>query len=60
MYEGLMRTLQPLVLPMNNQNVDLKTPGVTCNHCRKNVTEIFQESGEFCLHCWQERTYPNA
>ena len=59
MDECLMRTPQPLVLCMNNPNVDLEAPSITCNHCRKNVAEIFQESGEFCLCCWQERTYPN-
>ena len=32
---------------------------VTCNHCQTNIAEILQESGEFCLHCWQERTHPN-
>ncbi|HKG87852.1 MAG TPA: hypothetical protein VKA95_05960 [Nitrososphaeraceae archaeon] len=31
-----------------------------CNHCKNNPAEIFQESGEFCLHCWQEITYPNV
>jgi hypothetical protein len=30
-----------------------------CNHCKTNQAEIFQESGEFCLPCWQERTFPN-
>jgi hypothetical protein len=30
-----------------------------CDHCRLNIAEIFQESGEFCLYCWQERTNPN-
>ena len=66
MYEGLMSTSQPLVFPMNAADVDLgselktvASPSLTCNRCRKNVAEIFQESGEFCLHCWQERTYPN-
>jgi hypothetical protein len=33
---------------------------VVCNRCKNNPAEIFQESGEFCLHCWQERTYPNV
>ncbi|MFZ0344776.1 MAG: hypothetical protein WAM27_04720 [Nitrososphaeraceae archaeon] len=33
--------------------------GIICNHCKNKIAEIFQESGEFCLHCWQERTYPN-
>ena len=30
-----------------------------CNHYRSNIIEIFQESGEFCLLRWQEKTYPN-
>jgi hypothetical protein len=62
MYECLMRTLKPLVLPMSNPDVDLgkvTSHNVTCNQCQNNMAEIFQESGEFCLHCWQERTYPN-
>jgi hypothetical protein len=47
---------------MNEQEVNLEpviSPRLVCNSCRINVAEIFQESGEFCLHCWQERTYPN-
>ena len=58
-----MITLQPLVFTMNGSDVDLDlelktvtSPNLICNHCRKNMAEIFQESGEFCLHCWQERT----
>ena len=30
-------------------------------HATRNVNtarEIFQESGDFCLSCWQEKTYP--
>jgi hypothetical protein len=52
---------------MSNTDIDLvltpkivSLPMITCNHCRTNIAEIFQESGEFCLHCWQERTYPNV
>jgi hypothetical protein len=37
---------------------DLGTVTV-CNKCQVNVAEIFQESGEFCLHCWQKITCPN-
>jgi hypothetical protein len=50
------------MIHMNEQEVNLEpviSPGLVCNNCRINVAEIFQESGEFCLHCWQERTYPN-
>lgn len=52
---------------MSNTDVDLEltpkivsSPNITCNYCRINIAEIFQESGEFCLQCWQERTYPNV
>ena len=61
-----MSALQTLVFPMTTPDIDLDlelktviSHSITCNHCQKNVAEIFQESGEFCLHCWQERTYPN-
>jgi hypothetical protein len=62
----MMTSLHPVFL-MSNTDVDLEltskiisSPRITCNHCRTNIAEIFQESGEFCLHCWQERTYPNV
>ena len=61
-YEYLMRSSQHLVIHMNEPDLDLEpviSANIVCNHCRINVAEIFQESGEFCLHCWQERTYPN-
>ena len=63
-----MSTACSLVLLMSNLDVDLElksksttiaSPGIKCNHCKNKIAEIFQESGEFCLHCWQERTYPN-
>jgi hypothetical protein len=31
-----------------------------CNHCKNNLAEIFQESGNYCLYCWQEITCPNV
>jgi hypothetical protein len=62
----MMTSLHPVFL-MNNADVDLEltskivsSPRIICNHCRTSIAEIFQESGEFCLHCWQERTYPNV
>jgi hypothetical protein len=61
-YEYLMKSLHHLIIHMNEQEVNLEPgifPRLVCNNCRINVAEIFQESGEFCLHCWQERTYPN-
>jgi hypothetical protein len=52
---------------MNNTDIDLEltsktisSPRITCNHCQTDIAEIFQESGEFYLHCWQEKTYPNV
>jgi hypothetical protein len=45
-------------------NLDLDdviiSPSVICNHCKDRVAEIFQESGDYCLHCWQEITCPNV
>jgi hypothetical protein len=40
---------------MNNHS-DL----TTCNLCKTNQAEIFQENGDYCLHCWQEITFPNV
>ena len=31
-----------------------------CNLCKTNLAEIFQESGDYCLHCWQEITCPSV
>jgi hypothetical protein len=31
-----------------------------CNHCKTNLAEIFQDTGDYCLHCWQEMTRPNV
>jgi hypothetical protein len=31
-----------------------------CNDCRDRVAEIFQVNGEYCLRCWQEKTYPDV
>jgi hypothetical protein len=30
----------------------------TCNLCKTNYAEIFQENGDYCLHCWQKITCP--
>jgi hypothetical protein len=44
----------------NTEEPDLSTEAPEdCNHCQSNIIEIFQESGGFCLLCWQEKTYPN-
>jgi len=30
-----------------------------CNNCKIKLAKIFQEEGDYCLECWQERTYPH-
>jgi len=29
-----------------------------CNQCNNMPAEIFQENGDYCLDCWQERVHP--
>jgi hypothetical protein len=31
-----------------------------CNDCKYRVAEIFQVNGDYCLQCWQEKTYPDV
>ena len=31
-----------------------------CNRRKPNQAEIFQESGDYCLCCWQDITCPNV
>ncbi len=31
----------------------------SCDSCDDKPAEIFQVEGDYCLDCWQERTYPN-
>jgi hypothetical protein len=47
---------------MSRPDIDLElktvaSTSIKCNHYKNNIAEIFQDSGESCLHCWQERTY---
>jgi len=30
-----------------------------CSICDDKHADIFQEEGDYCLDCWQKRTYPN-
>ena len=30
-----------------------------CNFCNDKSAYIFQVEGEYCLECWQKKTYPN-
>jgi hypothetical protein len=36
----------------------LKNHILLCNSCKIKLAKIFQEEGDYCLECWQERTYP--
>ena len=31
-----------------------------CIDCRHRIADIFQTGGDYCLHCWQEKTYPDV
>jgi hypothetical protein len=31
-----------------------------CNDFKYKEAEIFQVNGDYCLHCWQEKTYPDV
>ena len=56
------KRVQPeqVLLMIDYRNTTSPSASVVCNHCKINPAEIFQESGEFCLCCWQEITYPNV
>jgi hypothetical protein len=30
-----------------------------CDICKIRLAGIFQEDGNYCLECWQERTHPS-
>jgi hypothetical protein len=30
----------------------------SCDICKIRLASIFQEEGNYCLECWQERTHP--
>jgi hypothetical protein len=51
-YNFIKCKARPLHMSRNNHT--------KCNRCKTNQVEIIQESGEFYLNCWQERTYPNV
>jgi hypothetical protein len=31
-----------------------------CQYCCIRLAEIFQVTGNYCIECWQELTYPNV
>lgn len=32
---------------------------IMCQKCGKQVAEVFQVTGDFCLQCWQDETHPD-
>ena len=30
-----------------------------CDSCGVNQVDIYQDEGNYCVDCWQNRTYPN-
>jgi hypothetical protein len=49
-----------LLLMTSYPNANATSVTAVCNHCKTNLAEIFQESGDYCLYCWQEITCPNV
>jgi len=35
------------------------SPVSACQKCKKEVAEVFQVTGDFCLQCWQDETHPD-
>jgi hypothetical protein len=33
---------------------------LSCGSCYEKKAEIFQVTGNYCLHCWQEETHPDV
>ncbi|MFY9797967.1 MAG: hypothetical protein WCC17_21095 [Candidatus Nitrosopolaris sp.] len=31
----------------------------SCDICKIRLASIFQQEGNYCLECWQERTHPS-
>ena len=45
-------------VPVTKPDDHLKNHILLCNSCKIKLAKIFQEEGDYCLECWQERTYP--
>jgi hypothetical protein len=33
---------------------------LSCEQCSEKKAEIFQVTGNYCLHCWQRETHPDV
>jgi hypothetical protein len=53
------RVYSKVVIPMTSSDPSsIVSPSIICQHCKATMAEIFQESGDYCLNCWQEKTCP--
>ncbi len=58
----LFRSVNVMISPSSCttcENEDSDISGSICNVCNDKSADIFQVEGEYCLDCWQRRTYPN-
>jgi hypothetical protein len=44
----------------NSEDVNIAISYAYCKRCKATLAEIFQESGDYCLDCWQEKTCPDV
>jgi hypothetical protein len=51
-FYSLLVSWQKIMVASKNDNTTL------CHQCKNMPAEIFQENGDYCLDCWQERVYP--
>jgi hypothetical protein len=51
---------EQLLLMVDYRDATSSAPAIVCNHCENNPAEVFQESGDYCLHSWQKITCPNV
>ena len=53
------RVSYKVIIPLINSSISaIMSPSTICQHCKTRMAEIFQESGDYCINCWQEKTYP--
>ena len=59
MIRQLDRWLMILPNDIANNNEDTDDNISSCNIYDDKPADIFQIEGDYCLGCWQNRTYPN-
>jgi hypothetical protein len=46
-------------LACDNNDKDTDYSVSICKVCNNKSADIFQDEDEYCLDCWQKKTYPN-